>query len=488
MRFVSGQNGEAVSTWECPGEPEDLGKESFNLPSVLRTAVQETGFKGRHIGMVLEHGKLTQQLLSTPPAKGRDLELYIARQVDQLKVVDEEVSMSWVETNPIKESKGLVLYLFPKPLREKLIVDCREAGLHLLMLVAPTALLGSDLAELPIADDEIAMIAAQAGQTTAIVIGGRGGAFFLARSLRCIWNDSPRRLNSELNRSTIFLRQQYGRDIDSVWLVGDGAEQHAQQMSLGDDESVEQMRSGTRFSINVSPARFSPYYWAERLLAFSPESDANVIDREQRNAPRRKMFVQISGGVICLLLVLSLAVVALVEFQIRSATKELAALQSKDLSLKGRKEKLEQQLDRLEEEKEIIRLVGEEQLPPVSGWFLSHLAGVLPEELVLTKVEVHRVDQLTEEGADKAPPEGSWEARLEGFGIVTSEAPPDKVKGAYQSLCDELVAGPFNFEITDRTDQFAPRSLESWISTNGTPADNAKQFYIQGVMGGNTIR
>ncbi|MFT4637934.1 MAG: hypothetical protein ACI8T1_001250 [Verrucomicrobiales bacterium] len=489
MRFVFGRNGETVAKWECLGEPEDLGKETFKLSTALRIAVKETGFTGKNFGLVLEHGKLTQQLLSTPPAKGRDLELYIERQVDQLKVVDAAVAISWMETEPIKTSKGLMLYLFPTSLREKLIAECREAGLHLLILVAPTALLNSEIAKLSIADDEIVMIAAQMGQSTAVVIGGKEGAFFLARSLRCNWKESPERLNSELNRSTIFLRQQFGKDIGSVWLVGDGADEHAEQMRLGTDENVEQMRGGSDLSVKVSPVGVTPYYWAEQMLTFSPETDANVINSEQRNEPRRKMLLRITGGVICLLIIMSLSVVALIEFQIRNATKELEASKPNETRLMREKDDLERQFESLRVNKEIARLVQEEKLPPVSGWFLSYLATMVPSELVLTKVEVRRVDNLTkEDGAKDAPPEGLWKARLEGVGIVTTEIPPNRVKVAFKSFSHDLTVSPFHLVITDKTKQFTPRSIGSWISTDGTAAANASQFYIEGVMRGNTIR
>ncbi|MGK0188762.1 MAG: hypothetical protein ACI9R3_004576 [Verrucomicrobiales bacterium] len=477
MRFLFARNGKSVANWECSAEVEELGEDTLKLSSLLRTAVQETGYKGKNVGMILQHSQLTQQLLSTPPAKGRDLEIFLERQVDQLKVTDEDVVMSWIETEPIKTSKGLVLCLLPKHLQEYLIAECREAGLHLLALAPPTCVLGSEFSSLPIEDDKVAMLAARIGNTTTAVVARRDGTLFLARRLRCNWSDSKDRLNSELNRSTIFLRQQYGLDIDSIWLAGDGASEHA-----------EAMRSVEDLQVKVSPIELTPFYWAERMLFFDPNDESNLVSREQRDAPKRKLFLRITGAVIGLLLLLSFGIVGLIEFQMKSETRALELLRPKGDNLTKQKIDLEQRFKDLEENKEISRLVNEERLPPVPGWFLNYLAMSLPDELVLTKVQVQRVDSLTEEKANAAPPEGIWKARLEGAGMVSAEMPPAQIRAAFKSYSELLEHEPFFLQITDATKYFAPRSVEAWISTDGTTSAKSNEFFIEGIIAGSIVR
>ena len=164
------------------------------------------------------------------------------------------------------------------------------------------------------------------------------------------------------------------------------------------------------------------------------------------------------------------------------------ALKPKATRLEKRKKHLGQQFADLDESKEICRLVEEERLPPVPGWFVSHLAASLPKELVLTQVEVQRIDSLTEEKAGVAPPEGLWKARLEGSGIVTDEIPPSQTKTALESFSRSLELGPFFLEITDATRHFSPRAPQSWISTEGTTVAGSNEFFIEGLMAGSIIR
>lgn len=482
MRFLFARDGKSVAKWECTAEVEELGEDSLKLSSILRTAIEETGYKGKNVFVILQHSQLTQQLVSTPPAKGRDLEIFLERQVDQLKVSDEEVVMSWMETEPIKASKGLVLCLFPKPLQEYLIAECREAGLHLLALTSPTCVLLGDISSLPIDENKVAMLAARIGNTTAVVVGGRDRTLFLARFLRCSWGDSGERLNSELNRSTIFLRQQYGKDIDGIWLAGDGANEHAVQMRSVKDGPEEELQ------VSVCPTELTPYYWAEQMLQFDPEDVSNLICREQRDAPKRKLFIRITGAVIGLLLMLSIGVVGLIEFQMKNETRALQLLKPKGENLAKQKIELEQRMKDLEENREICRLVTEGCLPPVPGWFLNHLAVSLPDALVLTKVEVRRVDSLTEDKANAAPPEGVWKVRLEGAGLVTLERPPARIKAALKGYMESLEDKPFFLQITDATKYFAPRSVRAWISTDGTTAAKSNEFFVEGIIAGSIVR
>ncbi|MCB1099516.1 MAG: hypothetical protein KDN22_28350, partial [Verrucomicrobiae bacterium] len=341
----------------------------------------------------------------------------------------------------------------------------------------PTALLVDAVAELDMGEEQIAAFAARVGISTTIVVGRQSGNVFLARSLRCNWDDSPERFESELNRSAIFMRQQFGLDIDCVWLAGPGSE--AQSLRMLPEAALP---------IRVCPTELSAQYLGAQLLKLDPECSANLIDREQRDAPKRRLFVRISGGVIGLLLALSLLIAVLIEYQLHSETRTLAILQPKAAKLEEQKATLEKKFKNLNEHKEITTLLLEKRLPPVPGWLLSHITEVLPEELVITKVEVNRVDMLTQVGASAVPPEGIWRARVEGQGIPSKKVAPADVKAAYKHFSEALESGPFHMQITSATKHYAPRSIEGWIYTDGAPVDKSYQFFIEGVMEGSTVR
>src|SRR5436190_3363621 len=231
LKFMHVRDDLTVATWESSGRVEDLGTPALDLPAVLREAVQQTGFTGTNVALVVEHPLLIHQLVDMPPAQGKEALLYIERLVKQCKISEEEMAWGWQPAESIKGNKGLVLYMFPQRLQDQLIQGCRGAGLHLLVMVSTTVVLGSQLAELPLEDGEIALLAAEIEGKTAVVVGRKQGPIFSERSVRHSWHKDPTRVVLEVNRSILFVKQQFGADVQSICLFGPGAEPQSELMA-----------------------------------------------------------------------------------------------------------------------------------------------------------------------------------------------------------------------------------------------------------------
>lgn len=501
FRFLNAREEKTVATWECEGRVEALGTPALDLPAILREAVKQTGYGGTGAVMVLQHPRLTQQLIETPPAETKDQVMYIGRLVKQAKVSEEEVAWSWQPTQPIKSSKGLVLYLFPQRLQERLIEGFREAGLHLLMLVSPTVVLRGQLSQLPVKDDESVLLAAESEGTTAIIVGRKQGAIFLERSLHRSWNKVPERVVTEVNRSILFVRQQFGAEINSLWLFGPGAEKH-QELTEPD----------AQVPVQVSPVPFTPFYWAEQAVKLAPELSANLISKAQRNAPRRRILARITAFlVVGLLVVPSIGLSAWIELKVRAGLNAFEKLKPKAVQLQAEKEDLQKRMVEVVGKKQLNDLIDEQKLSPIPGWFLGYVADILPDELLLTELQVKRIDDLSgatdtkrqsgsrartgskpgKSDAPEVPPGGLWSVRLVGYGKVTEEAGPSNVLEAFERLTNKLTTGPYHLKITDRVSP-PPQVAKTtgWTVTERALQGGAKQtgaesrhaFIINGVM------
>jgi len=475
LLFLHVRGGQTVASWECEGTIGDYESGELKFGPLLRQAVKETGYRGKNVVMLLDHSRMSLQLLSTPPAKGRDLELYVERQLGQLKVHDEDVAWSWMPTQPIKSSKGLVLCLFPKDSVQRLYEDCRAEELHLLMILPPAAALADEFDRLPVEDADITLLAVDTGEGNTLLIGRRGEPVFMARSLRCSWQGNPDRVASQINRSTVFLRQQFGTDISRIWLTGASAQEVA---------DVIQEEAG--MPVDYSPA-YPPTFWAEKAAVIPPDSEANLVSRDLRLAPRRRMMRFLAACGVILFALLSLAAFGWTEMRIASAKALVASKQAAGSAAKEEKAKLEARLAELDAKEKVAEFVGSGMLAPIPGWFSIYLAKTLPSQLSLTSIQVRRKDELSAESEPVT--ETVWWVRIEGYAPekAVAEDGPEPVKTAYANFTDELTKGPFHLLVAEQTKRFVPRAAPiAWSVVGGAPsASSPNRFFVEGTIRAN---
>src|SRR6266487_6463058 len=206
LKAIAVRRGVVTGTWERPGNVEDLS----TFSTVLQEAVAGTGYEGDAVSVVLAHPRLTQQLVETPPIKGWNLKRFLERRVTQLKTFSTDAAWSYQPTLATKNASALMLHLFPKPFLDQLMQGCEQTGLHLTKLLPTTAVLSRQLTELPLEQDEIALLVADTGSTSTVIIGRKDGEVYLARSLSSSWNIYPDRVNVDLNRTILYVKQQFG--------------------------------------------------------------------------------------------------------------------------------------------------------------------------------------------------------------------------------------------------------------------------------------
>jgi hypothetical protein len=463
LKAVAFNRGKVTGQWECPEPVSDFS----GFAPTLRKIIEETHYTGNQASLVLAHPRLTQQLIETPPVKGWNLRAFLERRVKQFKASATDAAWSYQPTLPAKNAQTVLLHLTSKSFLDQLAQACRLRGLRLTTILPATVVLSRQLAQLPVSNDEVVLLAAETGSGTSVVVGRRDGRIYLGRSLSSSWKTSPERVNTDLNRTVLYIKQQFGTTVNSVWLFGQGAE-----------EQSAALQAVVGVSVQLSPVAPEPFYWNLEAARLSADAPGNLITVEQQKAPQRRVLARVTAVMIVVLAIAALVIAAVVQTLARDRQVQLEKLGVELAGLQERKGKLDQREAALQRQKDFIRIVSEEKVPAVAGWFLGHLGHIVPGDLLLTNLDVKLDNDL-------------WRVQLAG--TVQPAMYPDSAELAITSvaaLMEELAGGPFHLEISrEGSDQQAGASLpRSGATRSGQSGDSnageagSGKFSLEGVM------
>jgi hypothetical protein len=478
FKALSVHRGVIESSWERPGTTE--GPEHFD--AFIREAVHQTGYRGQSVTLVLGHPRLVQQLVDLPAVKGKKLQKVIQRQAKQQKMFPGEATWASQACPPGKAAQRVVLHLLPKQLIADLILGCKRNGLRLAAVIPPSAVLHQQFVHLNLEKDEVGLLAAETGGSTTLTAGGKDGQVLLARTLPGSWNEDPQRLGVDLNRTALFISQQYSAPINrGLWLFGPGAEQQ-----------VEAVQRHIQLPVELSPVPEDSLYWATESLKLPADSAPNLISAELRQQPQRRVFATVVGIVTGLVIVASLLASSFFLSQTRQEAANVDAISKDFARLRATQSALEALDHELSRKKQVIKLVLGDRPPPTPAWFLAYLGEAVPPELVVTNLHIVR-----EEDYYKVQLAGTTQRSLPVSAAPQATDPLDVLKA-------RLSGPPFNLKIAetdeDKTQLAAiaakigpiDTSVPGWLSRLAAAVSSAKPaaakpvvrdaFMIEGVM------
>src|SRR3989442_3751716 len=318
--------GSVAATWERAEPVTDLA----DFASALREAVEQTGYAGTAVSVVLAHQRLAQQLVESPPIKGRNLKLFLQSRVKQLKPFPSDAAWSYQPTLPTRNAQAMLLHLLPSELLGQLVQGCQQLELQCDRVVPASAILQRQLTELPLEPNEVALLAAETSGATTVVIGRKDGQIYLGRTLSNSWNVHPDRADVDLNRTLLYVTQQFGAAVNSVWIFGDGAQ-----------NQIDRLRTALRLPVKLSPVQPGPFYWNQEALKVPVGDTNNLISLEQLAAPRRRVFLRVTSVAVGVAAVGALITAAAVQLLGMDRGKQFLKLQSKVEQMQGRKAALQ---------------------------------------------------------------------------------------------------------------------------------------------------
>lgn len=426
FKAVAVHRGRVEATWERPGISDGPG----NFENFVREAAAHTNYHGHSVTLVLAHPRLVQQLVDAPPVKGAALQKIIQRHAQQQKVFPGEAV--WAsQTSPYgKGLQQVILHLFPRQVLNQMIQGCRRVGLDLTSVLPPSAVLHHQLTQLPLDEDEVALLAAETAGSTHLVIGRRDGQILLARTLPGTWNEEPERLALDLNRTILFANQQFGATVvQGVWLFGPGAERQC-----------EVVRDHIQFPVTSSPIPYEPFYWATEALKLRPEHTPNFISLAQQKAPQRRVFARVVGATTVMAAVATLGASYYFNRQANQEQVNVNKLSQRVKTLQTQRAELQQLDAEMARKKQVISLVQGDRPPPTPAWFLGYLSEALPPDLVVTNFAIKREEDY-------------YRVKIGGMPqLAAKKLTPQAMATAVAQFKTKLQGAPFHLQLIQKVD------------------------------------
>ena len=145
------------------------------------------------------------------PSNGAALNKVIQRQAAQQKFFSGEAAYASQMLASAKTSPRVLLHLLPRLILNQFMLACRRNDLHLVSVLPASVALQRQLPALSLQRSDVVMLAAETAGSTTLVICDGDGRLLLARTLQGTWNEDPAKLALDLNRTILFVNQQFDR-------------------------------------------------------------------------------------------------------------------------------------------------------------------------------------------------------------------------------------------------------------------------------------
>jgi len=438
LRAMAVHKGAVKSTWECP----QIVDENCDFQAILNEAVNQTGFDGVKVCILINSRRMMYHLLEVPPVSGSDLEYYVERKVNQLKAFDEPAGFCYTKTLPTRTSNGLLVNIYPRSLLERLVENCQAQELHLSRMFTLQSVMREQLASLNANEEEPVVLAANIEGTTALLIGRKDGEIYFGRTIYSDWKVDPEYVCTEIMRSVLFVKQQFGVMATRIFLFGTELDKW--------EKKIEQMCNLPVASINYPS---TPVDWLKECLKLSEETTDNIVSVDLRKEPQTRLFIRMVGF-LALVIIFGIGVwIAFVEKEIIHQKKIYASLQPLEGQLQETQKQLFAKRDELQHRQQFVKLITDNLTYPVPGWFFGYLCDVFPEDLVLKELHIHWTN-------------GVWHVRIAGVVQPADDKSPDEALAlGLQLLQSKLEKSPFHFKTTNKSQVNMPTIINRNTNT-----------------------
>ncbi len=430
----------------------DKVNNSEEIREVLKEAVRATDSRGCHASIVLNHDLLRHKTIEIPPMTSKDIKIYLTRKVNQLKEFDEEAAFSYTKTSTKDKTRVSINYI-PLSFVNELKQACVDAGVFLMQIMPFIRVREQQFLELTIAENEAAIIIVKMYDKISLLIGKNDGSIFSDRRMKADMenNEDIERVAKEVKRSILYNKQQFGEKVVLVKLSRHFSENVFQCLKKNLDVQVDWLAP--------KPRRF---YWNCELLNISFSDKANLLSGKFRNEIMIEKYTRPIAVLMLALLVGSILTSVVIEYLLYRERKLPAEFYSQIIELQNSKRLLLERQVRLDQLRQNAKVMNDERLLPVPGWFLGYLCSKVPNGLVLTKTQVSHKENTT------------WEVLIEGISENGNIAVAKKLR----LLCNNLQSGPFKMRVNnDWYDNWVKQLREGAINDDGT-----NSFSMSGVI------
>ena len=413
------RNSTLIQTWESPTLVD--GSDSF--ARALDLAVRNLRFSGKDVSLLLEIEGFSHHVESVPNASNSIQRKVLYRRVEQYAET-EESGVQWAFQRAHGNGSGMnfILHILPNRVFEDIRAAMAKHNLNLTRVVSLYALFHGAIKRLSLQGDQIVLIASQIGGAIALVACRCDGQILFGRMLLASWKSDLSRVETEINRSILFVRQQFNLSISRIVLLGEGAEAVKAGMSS---------KYGNVYEIIAR--RWEPFNWLSETVKLSLRHPANLVGVYSWRKRRRRVFSQLLGGFCWLIFAVSIFTCFDTEQRLDILKLRLGVLSQRLETLTQRRDYLMQRNAGGWSDFQIIAETVKNQKPPATLHFLNHAAEHLPFNLRLTQFMIKSTKD-----------DSAWKFRFDGLG----ESDANETVVALQEFEEILRSGPFRVSVT----------------------------------------
>ncbi|MBX2839812.1 MAG: hypothetical protein KTR35_23345 [Gammaproteobacteria bacterium] len=428
---------------------DQLVESPTDFVNALREARTVIGIKRKgKVAIVHEHDLHTHSYMEIPYMRKRDLEKYLQRKVAQESGIGSELAWCYHEAKHADGNEGVLLHMVPKSIVDTTVVTCMAMGLTPKRYVPLTEIVSHYIPKLNIKDEEIALVVALFHERAELIVClGDGEALFVRELSFGTSNRLQDRLSMDINRTVRYTKQQTGKTITDVWIVGERP-----------DDVMSALGDVTDLRIHLDKNSEDENFWLDQAARMPGRLSANFVSIfTQKNITKES--VKRVGVWFTLALMVSASVVT------ASMTKKAREFDSSLQHARAENEFLVTETEQLElrmtlSEQKLNRLINLQSnslnMPSI---FLLHLSRLTPPQLVLKDVEV-----LSDNGG--------WSVAIRGDVNQSAEYVSDTLDQFETSLQDS----PWNMNVSKSWKVSWYQQFKNGILRNGKKA----HFEIEG--------
>jgi hypothetical protein len=405
--------------------------------------------------LIIDHRSLLFHVQDTPPAEGKVVDQMIDRLVSRTQFFEEKAAWSRLTLPEAKGRHRHLLSLLPDSLVQSLIAALAAHRIDLVGIFPIAAVLGDHLRQLSAQEGETILLAADLGDAVHLLLGQGDGQVLFSRTIAMSGQQPAERAVQEINRTLHYAQQQFGANVNKLFVYGNGAFQILRDQPI---------RAG--LAVAPSPLPEDPLHFARHVFLLSPKLRQNFIPP---SALKRKSHRQLAAVAVVFLAACSALAAIATEITVRArerAVETHARRSSAELAIRLESVRVQNEAGRA---RAVIGTLGNTNDPPVAELFARHLTGITPETARIARLDLRK-------GTNH------WHLRLDGFAPESAREFVELVAGLETKLAGE----PFRVRILDSTRQQLTRgttAAQAAPPRRTTPGKEPERpFFIEGLI------
>ena len=378
----------AVGSWDSQVAVRTL--DAFE--TALDAAIDALGFRGTEVFLILEHDQFVHQAEQGPAFSDTAVRAYLRGRVQRYEKEREPVLWISQRTVSVRQDAAFLVHMLPVSFYGRLSTFLLARRLDLTRILPLVVPLQLALEHEAGAKEQMVLTAAEAGEATTIMVTRGNGELLFARTMLARWSSDPARIAVEVNRSLLYAKQQFGAVVTRIDLVG----------SVSDAIRNEvQTKCGADKSITLQPSNIGG--WLQLVARLTPRHPVNLVVANL-SRKRRRQFLR---RVLLATCWLGLGLMMLDSWTSRESLEanrlRVAQMGAEAPALTLERDRLRVRNAQLTRDRDFVRQVSEERLPPVAIRFLTYLSSIRGADTQFTHIET-RWDATT----------AQWHVHLEG--------------------------------------------------------------------------